>query len=251
MTGLDLITSSMRLIGVLASGENPSSAEANDALEILQDLIDQWQAERLNVFTIQRIAVDVNGNPLALIPGQQAYTVGTNGSFNIPRPARIDRVGIINLANPIQPLELAIEVLDDAGWQAIPVKNIQSALPLKVWNDKGFPFMTLYYWAVPNVVVQTALYVWGLLSTFNDLNITELEFPPAYAKALRFNLAIDLAPEFGRDVPQIVAATAIQAKAIVKSMNSTTPIMGVDEALRGGGKRTYNWLTDEPVSGGR
>ena len=236
MTANDLISSALRLIGVLASGESPSAAEANDGLTILNQLLDAWNTERLAIFTVQRQVVI----PTTL---KQAYTVGSGGDFNIPRPPRIDRVGVISLTNAAQPLELPVEMVTDVGWEALPVKNIPSSLPLKVWNDLGYPLMTLSFWPIPNVQVNFALYTWTALTQFPDL-VTDEEFPPGYLKALRYNLALDLAPEFGRDVPQVVAAQAIASKAAIKSMNILPMDLRCDDALvnqRGG---RYNWLAD-------
>jgi hypothetical protein len=240
----DIIRSAMRLINVLASGEQPSGPEMGDGLFNLNCLVDSWNAERLMIYTIQRQALDVNGLPFNLTPGQQTYKVGPNGDFNIPRPPRIDRMGIVSLNNPSQPLELPLEYLTDAGWQAIPVKNIQSTLPQKVWNDNSFPFMNLSYWCIPSVQVQTVFYLWQALSYFPDATST-LTFPPAYVKALRFSLAVDLAPEFGRQAPPEVMAQAAMSKAIVKSINAPLVDLRVDSALVGSGRGIFNWLTGE------
>lgn len=252
MYGLDLITRSLRLIGVLATGESPTSDEANDALETLQDLLDAWQAESLQVFSIVRQLTDVNNLPFTLVPAQQVYTLGAGGNFNFPRPARVERMGLISISNPAQPLELALEMLTDAEWQAIPVKNIQSTIPQKVWNDKNFPLMNLSFWCVPSIAQQVALYLWQPLATFPDLNVTDVEFPPAYARALRFNLAVDLAAEFGATCdPQavvLVAQKADEAKQLIKSFNARVPILGCDAALAvPSSKGVYNWLTDQPA----
>lgn len=238
MTANDLIASSLRLIGVLANGEAPSAAEASDGLTILNQLLDSWNTERLAIFTIQRQVVV----PAVL---KQAYTVGTGGDFNIPRPPRIERVGVISLVNAAQPLELPVEMLTDVGWQAIPVKNISSSLPLKVWNDLGYPLMTLSFWPIPSVQVNFALYTWTALTQFPDL-VTDEEFPPGYLKALRYNLALDLAPEFGvQQVPPIVAAQAVESKGKIKALNQPVLDLRCDSAVvnpRGG---VYNWLTDQ------
>lgn len=240
MTANDLISSALRLIGVLSSGESPSAAEANDGLTILNQMLDAWSTERLALFTVQRQVVI----PATL---KQAYTVGSGGDFNIPRPPRIDRVGVISLTNAAQPLELPVEMVTDVGWEAIPVKNISSSLPLKVWNDLGFPLMTLSFWPIPSVQVNFALYTWTALTQFPDL-VTDEEFPPGYLKALRYNLALDLAPEFGREVPQVVAAQAIASKAAIKALNIVPVDLRCDEALIGRGGR-YNWLADTTGGG--
>ncbi len=159
MTGNELIASSLRLIGALASGETPSGAEGVDALVILNQMIDEWNAERLSIFAITT-------HEFTLTVNQQTYTMGTGGDFDVVRPARIERASIIQLSNPSQPLELDIEILNEQGWQAIPVKEITSTLPQVVYIDDAFPNRNLSYWQIPSVAVRTKLYAWTPLAVF-------------------------------------------------------------------------------------
>lgn len=236
MTGSDLIASALRLINVTASGEVASGAEINDALFVLNSIIDGWQAERLMIFTIQR---------QVFVPGslKQVYTIGTGGDFNVARPPKIDRAGILTLGNPAQPLEIPIDYTTDANYQLVPVKGIPSAIPRLVWDDQQFPLRNLTYWPVPNVSIQMVLYTWTALQTFTDLT-TDFTFPPGYQAALRYNLAIKLAPEFNRAVPPEIRDFAADAKAKVKSMNIQPIDLRCDPALVNPRSGYYNWLTD-------
>lgn len=239
MTATDLINSSLRLIGVTASGEQPTADEANDAFVILNQMIDSWTTERLMIFTITIIDTP-------LVPGTQTYTLGTGGTLNFARPSRIERMSIVNLNNPAQPLELPLEMLSDQEWQSVPVKIINSALPTKVYDDGAFPFRNLSFWPIPTVLVNTRIYGWSALTQFPDL-FTDETFPPGYLKALRYNLAVDLAPEYGVPLRPEVAAQAISSKAVIKSINAPMPVSYVDPAIRGEKASVYNWLTDQPA----
>jgi len=231
-----LINSALRLIGVLASGEVPSAAESSDALLIAQQMMDSWQAERLNIFTI-------NIAEFPLVPGQQTYTLGVGGNFNTARPAKIERMSIVSLLNPAQPLELPLEMLTDAGWQAIPVKLISSTLPTQVYDDGSFPLRNLSFWPLPSIVDNVRIYGWQALNTFPDLT-TNVTFPPGYAKAIRYSLAVDLAPEFGVEVPAVVAAQAQLSIAKLKSMNAPLVESRLPSELVGPRGMIYNWLSD-------
>lgn len=244
MTGQDLINSALRLVGALASGELPSAAESQDCLLIGQQMIDSWQAERLMVWSIQI-------NTFPLVPLTQTYTLGSGGTLNMPRPARIERIGIINLNNPAQPLELPLEYLTDAQWAAIPVKNIQSTLPQKVYDDQAFPLRNLNFWCVPTVAVNVTIYSWNPLSTFPDFT-TDVEFPPGYVEALRYNLAVRLLAEFpGNPVSApMVMQLATESKARIKSLNIPLLDSYCDRMLVNSGPGFYNWLTDQPAGRG-
>lgn len=245
MRALDIIASSMRLIGTVASGESVPAADASDALNVLNGMVDTWQIERLMLFAQARITNDVNGNPF-LLNGQQTYTLGTGGDLNIPRPARIDKYGIISLNNPQQPLELVMENLTSDQWQTIPVKAIYSALPTAVWNDLSFPLMNLNFWPIPNTGVGLALYPWVALTEFADL-VTNYTFPPGYQECLRYNLAARLMAEYPGNYPQevlvSVPALAVDSMAKVKSFNAPIQYLYCDPALTSPDKQIFNYYT--------
>lgn len=68
---IDIITGALKDIGALAAGESPTADAAQDALEMLNLLVDQWSNENMMVFNIQEIIWNV-------IPGQVQYTIGPN-----------------------------------------------------------------------------------------------------------------------------------------------------------------------------
>jgi hypothetical protein len=243
----DLITSAMRLIHVLGAEEVPTASEANDALFVFQGMIDSWNAEHLAVFSNTRLVFPLQS-------GQQSYNYGLNPpnpwDFNSPRPAKIDRMGIIWLGNPAQPLELPLEYYTTDQWANIPVKNIQSSLPQYVWDDQGFPFRVLNFWPIPNVTDQVVIYPWVALTEPSTLT-TVIAQPPGYQQALRFNLAVMLAAEFPPVPPQVVqmvAGIAAASKAVIKTMNQEPVDIRCDPALTiQGNKWLYNWLSDSPA----
>jgi hypothetical protein len=238
MTALDLIKSSLRLINVLASGETPTADEAQDSLMVLNQMVDAWNAERLMVFTIS-IA------EYSLVVGQQVYTLGPGGNFNAPRPSKIERIDIIYLANPNQPLELKLDYLTDAQWAAIPVKNIPTTLPRSVYDDGAYPLRNLSFWGVPTVISDIKVYSWQALTQFAVLTSNQT-FPPGYFEALRYNLAIRLAPEFNESASPDLQALAMESKAKIKSINIPIVDLRVDSALTGGGA-AYDWRSDSVV----
>jgi hypothetical protein len=238
MTGQDLLSSSLRLIGVLASGESPSATQGSDGLTILNQMVEAWGIEHLNIFTLTRTT-------FSLVPGTQAYTVGTGGTFNMSRPIRIDYVSILILNNPAQPLELPLEMYNDDQWQQeIPIKAITTTYPTIVYDDGGFPLRTLSFWPVPTVANQVILGTWTALNSFPNL-VTDVTFPPGYLKALRYNLAVDLAPEYGVSVRPEVLAQAISSKAAVKSINIDPIYSKCDSALMDRRSGYFNYYTGE------
>lgn len=69
-TAQAIINKSMRLLGVIASGESPTSAELDDGLESLNSIIDSWSIAAPLGYAEQEIT-------LSLAAGQVAYSLGT------------------------------------------------------------------------------------------------------------------------------------------------------------------------------
>jgi len=247
MNAGNLINSAFRLINVLASGEVPSTSEQSDALTTLALMLDGWQAERLTIFTILRDGSTTSPHLFPFVSGQQTYTLGPGGNFNIARPAKIERMSIEWLANPAQPLELPLEMVNEQRWQTVPVKAITSTLPTVVYDDGNYPLRNLSFWCTPTVVSNVVIYYWQALSQFPDL-VTDVEFPPGYFRALRYNLAVDLSIEFGRPLPAGVAEIALSSKAVIMNMNLPVLEQRVDPAVIDPKLRAYNWISDTPVS---
>jgi len=239
--GVDLIQSSARLAGILASGENLVGNEPADCLMILQQMLDEWQADGLKIFS-----ENINTYPFVL--GTQTYTFGPGGNFNIPiRPAHVSRMGVQILSNPTQPSEVPITLLDVDGWANVRVKNISGSYPLFCYNDYGFPLMTLNFWVIPGLASNVVIYSWQPLSTWPDLATTDITFPPAYLQAIRYNLAIKLAPEFSVPLDasfQLVAQTAEMSLKALKDLNLPSPILKCDPGLSGTGASIYDWRSD-------
>lgn len=231
----------LRLIGAIGTGETPTAVEFADALEAANDMLDSWLAERLMAFSI---AIQ----EFPLVGGQQTYTYGPGGNFNALRPAKIERVSIVSLNNPAQPLELPIPYFTDWDWQNVPVKLIGSALPMGVYDDGNYPLRNLSFWTFPTTVSNFRAYVWQQLTEFSDLT-TDVQFPPAYRKAIVYNLALELGPEWGFPPSQSVIALALDSKAIVKSINLPVIQSFGDPALCGDGGH-YNYFSDTIVGGG-
>lgn len=213
-TALDLITSAARLINVVASGETLPLSEANDGLFVLNDMIDSWNAQRLAIFTTR-------SEDFPLILGQQSYTMGPGGDFDTARPARIDAMSAILLyPDPNNPIEEPITMFSVQDWQTqVPIKKVNSSWPQICYDDGGFPLRTLNFWPIPNNQPNNKVRIYSWQALAAQTLAAQVSFPPGYKKALRYNLAVDLAAEFSAPVPAVVAAEAISSLAIVKSIN--------------------------------
>lgn len=238
MKGLDWLSAAARLAGILSDVDTLQGNMPAQMLVIAQDMLDEWQTDGLKIY-------QENILTLPLTIGQQTYTLGPQGTgaFQVTRPAKIQRAGmLLTGSNPVQPPEIPISVLDYEGWANIRVKNIQGNYPLNVYPDYAYPSMTLYVYQIPGLACSMTLYAWNPLSTFPDL-VTDVTFPPAYARAIKYNLAVAFTAEYKTPPDQTVFGIAQNSLASLKDVNLPSPIMTCDSGLTGRAGY-YDWRSD-------
>lgn len=212
-TALDLITTSLRTIGVLASGEAPTASEGEDGLETLNEMIDSWNADRLAIYT-------TGSNDFPLVLGKQSYTLGPGGDFDMQRPARIDGMSAILLNDPNNPVEVPMAMFTVEQWQnEVPVKIVDGNFPQICYDTGDFPLRVLNMWPIPTLE-QNSVRIYGWQALAAQTLFSEVTFPPGYAEAFKYNLAGRLAAEFGVTLSPVVATLAVQSLARIKTMNA-------------------------------
>jgi hypothetical protein len=222
MTGRDLVTASLRKIGAIAPGESLAAAEAVDALAELNRMIGGWGTEGLLIYKTTR-------DSLTLVVGTAAYTMGTGGTFNVARPQQIVEV-LVRDETQSPALEYPVNVLSTSDWAAITQKDVSSAYPTDMQDDGGYPYRTLTFHPKPSVAHKIITFSLKPLTEIATLD-TVVSVPPGYDEALIYNLAIRLAPEYGKAVPDAVNMIAIESKAGLKRMNRQPSLLQVDDAL--------------------
>lgn len=235
-TARSLITRALSLIGALSEGDSPTGQAADDALSTLNDLITGWQAEGVPAYTITRAT--------HAISGASSYTVGEGGDFNRAWPYRIDHAGLL-LTSSTPDVETPMRVLLEQEWQALGVKDVTSTLPTSVYYNPTYPLGRLHVYPVASDTTATlVLYLPEPVATLATLN-TVVSLPPGYEKALRYNLALELCPEYGRPVDPVVQTMATSSLAALKRANFRPMLSRVDPALLGSSSLgRYNVRTD-------
>ena len=237
MTVSDLVTAALRNLGVLAEGEVPTAAQATDGLAALNDLVNQWQAERLQIYQLLNTTK-------ALTPSQANYTVGLTGNIPIARPMFLDHVAWIDGSSPN--VYYSMEELTDAAYSNLSIPNLTSAIPTHWWYQTTFPLATLWLWPIPTSTgIFVSLDYQSPVSEFAALTDT-VSLPPGYKRMLRTNLALELAPDYPEiQAPGSLIRAAENSMAAVKRSNQKLEDLYFSpESLIGNRGSSYNILSD-------
>jgi len=219
-TALDIIKSSLRLLQVLADDVVITDSEANDALDCLNSIIGgAWANESLMVSHVTK-------ESFPLIAGHNPYTIGIGGDFNTIRPIAIEAATIsINGADfPIKPM-----AYDD--WAMVRLKSLIVATYADYFYlDATYPLATLYLYPIPGATSTITLYSRKPFIAFANLNdIVDLQ--PGAARALKYQLAVELAPEYQTSAGEDVKRLLMEAKSGIKRTNKRMITQQVDAGI--------------------
>jgi len=222
-TANDQINSALRLLGVLAEGEIPSSETSQDALVALQQMIDSWSTERLAVFSTQ-------DQVFSWPPGAIERTLGPTGNFIGDRPILIDDSTYFR--DPASGISYGLKLINQQQYNGIAVKTVTSTYPQVMWVNMTYPDITMTVYPVPTKVLEFHIVSVAPLTSPATLT-TVLAFPPGYLRAFRYCLACELAPEFGIEPSPTVMRIAMTSKRNLKRINNPDDIMSIPYSIVG------------------
>jgi hypothetical protein len=213
----DQINGALRLIGMLAEAETPSAATSADALSAMNQMIDSWNTERLSVFTTQ--------DQVFTWPVSQATrTLGPTGNFVGNRPVLVDDSTYFK--DTSNGTSYGIKIINEQQYNGIAVKNTTSTYPQVLYVNMGYPDITMTVYPVPTAPLE-----WHIVSveelTQPAVLATTLSFPPGYLRAFRFNLACEIAAEFGVEPSPQVQRIAMTSKRNIKRINNPDDVMAM------------------------
>lgn len=226
-----LILNAFRNAGITARPlTGLSNEEQIEGLDLLNCLIDSWGAEELVVWYRPRIVFPINAN-------QQEYIIGQDVSMGVPdfiypRPQRIDRASYIFTNTAPPQIEQPFDILIEQQWASLSPKGLTSTIATKLYYEARVPNGAIFLWPIPTQSAQMALYLWSVLQQISGVT-DSIFLPPAYRLALETNLAIMLAPRYGKQPTPAILAQARASKAALKNINHEPLLMQAEMASMG------------------
>lgn len=218
-----VVRASLRLIGAIASGETPTADELQDGLCLLQDLLQHWSTHNLAVYGG---AVE----SFQTVAGQATYTIGPSGNWNTTRPVRISGDAVCTY----QGVDFPVEQIGQDEYNAVPVKSTSSPIVEQLLYVNDYPLGRITLHPVPSAVVTITLNSDRVLTSVQN-TATPMSFPPGYKLALRYALAMLLAPEYGITPSPDIRETAKSTFAAIKRANKGRRKSSFDLAIGGDG----------------
>jgi hypothetical protein len=234
-TVTQIIQAALRVLGVLAAGETVSTNDTGTGLTVLQDLVSEWSGEGLTI-------PYETAEAITLVGSQASYTVGQTGTPDLTtvRPINITDAFIRDSSNYDHP----VKVVSFEEYNRITSKTTEERPSLLTYVPTA-PNGTVYVWPTPSTA--ESLYIVSRKpltdpAQLTDDVLTATGIPRNYHSALKWNLALELAPEYGVNPIGVIAAKAEQTYNKILSTNFAQAAAPVRTGLESGDR--YSVLTN-------
>tara|TARA_Y100000310_G_scaffold345755_1_gene469313 strand:- start:3773 stop:4477 length:705 start_codon:yes stop_codon:yes gene_type:complete len=198
------IDAALRKIGIT----KPSTAQRNNGLEALNDMLSHWSAESL-------LLLSITTETLTLTAGTREYTIGSSGDFNTTRPYQIRSAFLRDSNNVDFPLNCYTKKEDNRVHD-----KTSSGRPTQLVYIPSYTLGKIIFNQKPDAAYSFILDSYKPLTELSALSTT-VSFPEDYKVAIKFNLAMIMATEEDVTPQAIIQEMAKTSKELIRSLSAT------------------------------
>lgn len=200
LTRDDIIKRALRLIGVIAQGETPTTDQVTEASVALNSLVKAWQADGMPLWAIKEL-------PVPVVNGQALYTLSS------PKPLKVLEA---RNHDSVSNVDIPMRILTKAEYNLLGNKT-STGNPIQIYYNPRRDSGELYLFPVPTssqVGVNTILLTYQAPFEDFDVGTDNPDFPQEWYDAVTYGLACRLAPEYG--IPITDRKTLWQEMTLIK-----------------------------------
>jgi hypothetical protein len=197
-TGQVIVNNALTALGILEQGGIPSNSDSVDALGELNAMWDAWGIDEGLIYA-------VSSEQFSLVSDTASYTIGTGGTFDVPRPSRLYRaylVATVGSAKTRRPLNIVPAEVYYAHGDLAAIASTADELYYDYDPDPTTGFANIYLFPAPSCPTASFLELefganfvaWALAVNY--------AVPQGFQDAIQYALAWRLIPRFGAAVAQ-------------------------------------------------
>jgi hypothetical protein len=123
-----------------------------------------------------------------------------------------------------------IKFINQQQYNGIAVKTVTSTYPQVIFVNMTFPDLTMTIYPKPTRDLEWHFVSVQQLAAPATL-ATQIYMPPGYLRCFKYNLACEIAPEFGVEPSPTVQRIAMTSKRNLKRINNPDDVMSMPYAI--------------------
>lgn len=192
-----MIRAAHRALGKYDKSQDIDSEDYVNGTEVLNGMLARWAA---NGVTILQNAVQ----NFTMVVGQGSYTIGSGGNVDITRPTVITSAYIQDTDDNFSKW---VRVIDQISYEKISIKTTADDYPEYLYYQPSYPLAELNLYPIPAVAYKLYFSAQYVLGSFADAD-DAISLPPETEDGIKYNLSLQLAPEFNITPSELVVALA-------------------------------------------
>lgn len=209
-TATEIMEKAMIKATIIYPGETIPTTKKTQVFDELNNLLESWSLRGSILYAGIRETFN-------LTSGTSEYTFGSGGDFNSARPTHLLDESYVSEGD--RDYKIVLREID--RYNLVPFKS-NSGVPEIIAYSPEFPLGKVYISPAPNSGLTVTITSVKQLVSFPD-QTTNVSLPPGYARAIIANLAIEISPNFGKKVPDELAAIAGSSLSAVLKANKKIP----------------------------
>lgn len=184
----DIIKRALRLVGVTAQGEDPTTDQITEAAVALNGLVKAWQADGMPLWALKQYSVPLSA-------GQAVYSIGVGQAINTAKPLKL--IQCFN-RNTTSSIDTPVRILTKQEYSILGNKT-SSGNPIQVYYEPLLDSGNLYVFPVPSTSdADSNVLVITYQRPFEDFDSASdtPDFPNEWYDAITYGLASRLAGEY-------------------------------------------------------
>ena len=185
----ELIADALRLLGVVAEGGTPTSDQYSTGAEALNLLLKEWETAGLPIWAIKKQSISLSASTAS-------YTIGLSQTVNVAKPLRIYQAYLHDTSSSV---DVPMVRLSQEEYNRLGNKTSEGN-PVNYYYENLRTTGTIYFFPTPDSTAasgKTVEIVYQAPFQDFDSSTDEPDVPQELMRALKFNLAADLAWDYG------------------------------------------------------
>lgn len=195
----DVLSSALRLAGVLAAEESLSADQSENGIETINELLAMWGTTRMNRSGNQQLTFTLT---------DESVTFGTGGDVS----TRIQGASSVIVRSG--GLDYTLREISVDDYATIPLKST-GGTPEVFCLDNGYPLNTMLIYPVPSSGMQLRVDAVVAMAEYSNVADT-VNLPPETRKALREALAVHFCAEYGIEPSAALVAMSRQSQSAMR-----------------------------------